>query len=137
MLLFLRRHVSFSLKRFFLFSSVSLHSTHVFPRDAVSSILAAEQQQREQQSAFYETTKKNEQNLSRDVIEYEFEVVVSKNRRRKRKSPDIGNRTRDHFMGRRELRIQQAIPRERFERNVQKSEGMRGELLRHRGGVRV
>ena len=68
-----------------------IHHTHVFPRDAVSSILAAEQQQREQQSASYETTKKNdEQNLSRgDVIECEFEVVVSKNRRRKRKSPDF------------------------------------------------
>jgi aryl-alcohol dehydrogenase-like predicted oxidoreductase len=121
-LLFLRRHVSFSLtlKRFFQFSRV-LYITHVFPRDAVSSILAAEQQQREQQSAFYETTKKNEQNLSRDVFEYEFEVVVSKNRRRKRKSPDIRNRPRDNLVGRRELRIQQAIPRERFERNVQKA----------------
>jgi hypothetical protein len=48
---------------------------HVFPRDAVSSVLAAEQQQCEQQNAFNETTKKNEQNhrrkggLSRDVIE--------------------------------------------------------------------
>ena len=52
-----------------------IHITHVFPPDAVSSILAAEQQQCEQQNAFYETTKKNEQNhrrkggLSRDVIE--------------------------------------------------------------------
>ena len=131
---------SLTLKRFFQFSRV-LYITHVFPRDAVSSILAAEQQQCEQQNAFYETTKKNEQNHRRKGV---CRAMSSNSKSLYLKTVDgnenlpiseIGLGTIS--WGDESYGFNKQYREKRFERDVQKSEGMQSELLRHRGGVRV